>query len=78
MGRLHRWRQGRRVRLKADEFDGARWFSSKASSGGRVEAAYVLSGRVGVRDSGNPGVILAFGADAWGAFLGGVKGGEFD
>jgi uncharacterized membrane protein (DUF441 family) len=53
--------------------------SRSAVNGNCVEVAY-LSGRdVGVRDSKDQaGPVLVFGQAGWAAFVGGVKGGEFD
>ena len=52
--------------------------SYSGSQGECVEVAHNLPGLVGLRDSKDPqGPALAFSADAWSAFLSGVKGGEF-
>ncbi|MFJ2187539.1 DUF397 domain-containing protein [Kitasatospora sp. NPDC087861] len=43
-----------------------------------VEVAVGMPGAVPVRDSKNPaGPALVFAAEAWSAFVAGVKGGEF-
>lgn len=55
--------------------------SSLSGNGGAdcVEVAENLPGIVAVRDSKNPsGPTLIFSPDDWRAFVGGVKGGEFD
>ncbi|MEV4126612.1 DUF397 domain-containing protein [Nocardia sp. NPDC049707] len=59
---------------------GAQWFKSTHSGAGKdcVEVAYLTGGRVGVRDSKNPGgPALVFSTSAWKAFTTGVTGGEF-
>ncbi|MGY4098182.1 DUF397 domain-containing protein [Nocardia sp. R16R-3T] len=59
---------------------GAQWFKSSRSGAGKdcVEVAFLTGGRVGVRDSKNPGgPALVFGTGAWKAFTAGVTGGEF-
>ncbi|MFI0937312.1 DUF397 domain-containing protein [Streptomyces sp. NPDC021020] len=59
----------------------AQWRKSSYSNvdGGEcVEVADGLTGIVPVRDSKDPeGPALAFGTDAWVAFVGAVKAGEF-
>ncbi|WP_327151413.1 DUF397 domain-containing protein [Nocardia sp. NBC_01329] len=60
---------------------GAKWFKSSRSGGNRdcVEAAHLDRGRVGVRDSKNPGgPALVFAPDEWDAFLGATRTGVFD
>ncbi|GAA2407544.1 hypothetical protein GCM10010420_39570 [Streptomyces glaucosporus] len=61
-----------------DGLPSARWFKSSHSGGQGlecVEAAFLAAGRTAVRDSKEPGgPVLVFAADAWEAFLGGVKG----
>ncbi|MFF5112043.1 DUF397 domain-containing protein [Streptosporangium sp. NPDC000509] len=54
--------------------------SRSGNNGGEcVEVASNLPGFIAIRDSKNPtGPALVFGPDEWSAFLGGVKGGEFD
>jgi hypothetical protein len=55
--------------------------STRSGNGGNscVEVAKNLPGVVGVRDSKDrSGPVLAFGPEAWAAFLAGVKDGEFD
>ncbi|MFF5085471.1 DUF397 domain-containing protein [Actinoplanes sp. NPDC000266] len=57
------------------------WFKSTRSGGDSdcVEACFLESGDVAVRDSKNPdGPRLIFTASEWGAFIGGAKDGEFD
>jgi hypothetical protein len=60
----------------------ANWRKSSLSSGGDncVEVAVAADGSVGVRDSKQKGLgpILEFTPGEWTAFLGGVKGGEFE
>lgn len=63
------------------ELDGARWFKSSRSGAGKecVEVAFLGTGRVGIRDSKNPGgPALIFGPDDWAAFTSAVCGGRFD
>ncbi|WP_067826249.1 DUF397 domain-containing protein [Nocardia inohanensis] len=51
---------------------GARWFKSSRSGAGKecVEVAFLAGGRIGVRDSKNPGgPALLFGATEWESFL---------
>ena len=57
----------------------ARWRkSSRSSSNGCVEVAFV-GDRVAVRDSKDPGgPVLVFTAHEWEAFVGGLRDGEFD
>jgi Domain of unknown function (DUF397) len=58
------------------------WRKSSLSSGGDncVEVATATDGSVGVRDSKQrgEGPVLEFTPAEWEAFVGGVKGGEFD
>jgi Domain of unknown function (DUF397) len=58
------------------------WRKSSLSSGGDncVEIAVATDGSVGVRDSKQrgEGPVLEFTPGEWEAFVGGVKGGEFD
>ncbi|MFF5212932.1 DUF397 domain-containing protein [Streptosporangium sp. NPDC000396] len=58
------------------------WRKSSLSgdNGGEcVEVAELSGGRRAVRDSKNPtGPALVFSPSEWAAFIGGVKGGEFD
>ena len=58
------------------------WRKSTLSSAGDncVEIAFAADGSVGVRDSKQHGLgpVLEFTPDEWTAFLGGVRGGEFD
>jgi hypothetical protein len=64
------------------DLSGADWRkSTRSGNGGNscVEVAKNLPGVVGVRDSKDRfGPVLAFGPEAWAAFLAGVKDGEFD
>ncbi|MGV9415294.1 DUF397 domain-containing protein [Nocardia sp. NPDC003693] len=63
-----------------DELNTAVWKKSSFSqpSGECVEVARLSSGRVGVRDSKNPGgPALVFTPGEWNAFIAGVEGGEF-
>jgi len=68
--------------LSGVDLAGAVWRKSSRSGnndGECVEVASNLPGVIAVRDSKNPTApALAFGPDEWSAFLGGVKGGEFD
>ena len=57
------------------------WAKSSLSyaTGDCVEVARLGAGGVAVRDSKDPsGPVLSFTAAEWAAFLGGVRGGEFD
>lgn len=58
------------------------WRKSSLSSGGDncVEVAFAADGSVGVRDTKQHGLgpILEFTPGEWTAFLGGIKGGEFE
>jgi hypothetical protein len=57
------------------------WTKSSFSfaNGNCVEVANLQGGGIGVRDSKDTeGLHLYFTPDEWNAFLGGVKGGEFD
>ncbi|SNS92116.1 protein of unknown function [Streptosporangium subroseum] len=50
-----------------------------AVNGNCVEVASLGEGRVGVRDSkDSSGPVLVFTPEEWGAFVGGVRDGEFD
>ncbi|MFI6884548.1 DUF397 domain-containing protein [Streptosporangium canum] len=64
------------------DLSAAIWRKSSRSSGNGgqcVEVAANLSGVIAVRDSKNPdGPKLLFTPAEWGAFIGGVKSGEFD
>lgn len=63
------------------DLSGAKWFKSSRSSGGKecVEAAFLDSGLVGVRDSKNPtGPALIFTPSEWDAFTAGIQGGKFN
>ncbi len=52
---------------------------SNGNGGACVEVARDLPGVVAVRDSKDPcGPVLTFSLDGWRAFVGGVKGSEFD
>jgi hypothetical protein len=64
-----------------DSLAGASWRKATASdaNSGCVEMAFLADGRVGVRDSKNPGrLTLVFPAHEWACFLDGAKTGEFD
>jgi hypothetical protein len=58
------------------------WRKSTWSSGGDncVEVGFAADGSVGVRDTKQHGLgpVLEFTPSEWEAFLGGVRGGEFD
>ena len=64
------------------DLSGAIWRKSTRSDNGGascVEVARNLPGVVGVRDSKDrSGPVLTFGPEAWAAFVGAVKDGEFD
>jgi hypothetical protein len=66
----------------AEESKFANWRKSSLSSGGDncVEVAFANDGSVGVRDSKQQGLgpVLEFTPSEWEAFLGGVRGGEFE
>jgi hypothetical protein len=56
------------------------WVKSSLSyaNGDCVEVTRLRGGRVGVRDSKDPGgPVLCFSPSEWAAFLGGVRNGEF-
>lgn len=60
---------------------GTTWIKSSLSfaNGDCVEAARLPDGRIGVRDSKDPGgAVLRFTSSEWVAFLGAVRAGEFD
>ncbi len=57
------------------------WVKSSLSfaNGNCVEVSDLGGGAVGVRNSRDPdSPVLRFTADEWHAFIGGVRGGEFD
>ncbi len=57
------------------------WFKSSLSfsNSNCVEVASLPAGEIGVRDSKDPeGPVLRFTPGEWRAFLGGIRGGEFD
>jgi hypothetical protein len=68
--------------VMATESKFTNWRKSSLSSGGDncVEIAFAADGSVGVRDTKAQGLgpVLEFFPGEWEAFLGGVKGGEFD
>ncbi len=60
---------------------GAVWFKSSRSGAGKecVEVAFLPAGRVGVRDSKNPGgPALTFAASEWTSFTAGIGNGLFE
>jgi hypothetical protein len=64
-----------------DELAGAKWFKAAASSanGGCLEAAFLDSGRVALRDNedlDNPPFVVSH--HVWRCWLDGAKNGEFD
>ncbi|MGW6524010.1 DUF397 domain-containing protein [Streptomyces sp. NPDC054962] len=65
----------------AGEIEGVRWYKSGRSGGNGncVELARLSGGDVAVRNSRFPeGPVLVYAREEIAAFLGGVKGGEFD
>lgn len=63
------------------ELSGVAWRKSTLSNGGNncVEVAFLDRGAVAMRDSKDPhGPALKFTPGEWSAFVGGIKGGEFD
>ncbi|MBF6204313.1 DUF397 domain-containing protein [Streptomyces gardneri] len=63
------------------DLSGSKWFKSTRSSAGNecVEIAHLDGGRVGVRDSKNPGGgVLVFAPSEWDAFLAEARDGQFD
>ncbi|RDI48218.1 DUF397 domain-containing protein [Nocardia mexicana] len=65
----------------SSELVGAHWFKSSRSGAGKecVEVAFLAGGRVGVRDSKNPGgPALIFGPDEWTGFVEGVSDGQIN
>ena len=67
--------------MRSSDLSRVTWRKSSRSNGGVdgncVEIAEV-PGRVALRDSKNPtGPVLAFSADQWRAFVGGVRTGRF-
>jgi hypothetical protein len=67
--------------IPATEVMGARWVKSTRSGptgGNCVEVAFLVDGRVAMRNSHHPaGPTLVFSAPEWDAFVGGAKDGEF-
>ncbi|MEV0466510.1 DUF397 domain-containing protein [Nocardia tengchongensis] len=65
-----------------NDLSGVRWFKSSKSQGGEtcVEAAHLIGGSVGVRDSklGELSPILVFDGLVWDRFTTAVKRGHFD
>jgi Domain of unknown function (DUF397) len=66
--------------MSQHDLAGAVWRkSTRSGSGNCVEVAKNLPGIVAVRDTKNRnGATLVFTDSEWSAFLGGVRGGEFD
>jgi ABC-type amino acid transport substrate-binding protein len=67
--------------VRPDPFTGAAWRKARASGpqDNCVEVAFLLDGRVGVRDSKDRGkAALAVTAHAWAGFLADAKAGRFD
>ncbi|MFG3518785.1 DUF397 domain-containing protein [Nocardia nova] len=63
------------------DLTGAKWFKSSRSGGGKdcVEAVFLDSGHVGVRDSKNPtGPALVFTPAEWDAFTIDLRNGTLD
>ncbi|RBQ14419.1 hypothetical protein DP939_40650 [Spongiactinospora rosea] len=66
-------------RAHVNEFAREGWVKSSYSGGGNCVEVSVASGAVGVRDSKRPGGgELRFTPAEWGAFVAGVKSGEYD
>ncbi|NNH70413.1 DUF397 domain-containing protein [Nocardia uniformis] len=65
-----------------NDLSGVRWFKSTASQGGEacVEAAHLVGGKVGVRDSklGSASPVLVFDAATWDGFVSALGSGKFD
>ena len=72
--------EGTDITMRDRKFTG--WHKSTLSSGGDncVEVGFGDDGTIGVRDTkqSGRGPVLVFTADEWHAFVGGVRGGEFD
>jgi hypothetical protein len=72
---------GKDVKLHISSLPGICWTKSSHSfgNGDCVETAPLPGGHVAVRDSKDKaGPVLLFTPSEWRAFVGGVKGGEFD
>jgi hypothetical protein len=68
-----------KFRSDADATQNGRNSSRSMTNGNCVEVAGLAGEFVGVRDSVNlKGTVLGFTQDEWGAFVGGVRNGEFD
>jgi hypothetical protein len=78
-------RRGRMSKMShgasAADLESALWVKASGSGptgGNCVEVAFLVDGRVAVRNSRNPdGPALVFTAPEWDAFVGGAKSGEF-
>ncbi|WP_329425320.1 DUF397 domain-containing protein [Streptosporangium sp. NBC_01495] len=70
------------MQVSCEELSRAVWRKSTRSGGNGgscVEVASLTAGRIGVRDSKDrSGPSLIFSPAEWHAFIGGIKGGEFD
>jgi Domain of unknown function (DUF397) len=74
-------RSGKAATRDLSPLAGISWVKSSHSfgNGDCVEAAHLPGGDVALRDSKDKaGPVLLFDPGEWRAFLGGVKGGEFD
>jgi hypothetical protein len=79
-GFLRRDRRDWRPCMARSDWAYASWYKSRRSQGdsGCVECAF-LDGLVGMRDTKDrSGPFLVFGNASWGAFIAGVKCGDFD
>jgi hypothetical protein len=54
------------------------WRKARACANTECVEVAALAGKVGVRGSRAPNVVLTFTKAEWGAFLRGVKAGDFD
>ncbi|HEX3731787.1 MAG TPA: DUF397 domain-containing protein [Mycobacteriales bacterium] len=60
-------------------FTSARWHAPDSEADGRRVELAMVGEQIALRDSEQPkGPYLIFDADEWGAFLAGVRNGEFD
>ncbi len=65
--------------MSTDNLPGAVWRKSSYSARSACVEVAFAGDRVGVRDSKDPhGPVLIFSPGEWGAFLAGIRAGEFD